>query len=432
MKITKFKTLNLLMLTSILPYAHNAQATDNQYVKMQNEIAILSNQVSALQLHASSDEFVTTGKVGAGFVANASDQNRSLSILQLIQNFKDIPALNIGVDTQVNAMEGFRTSNDSIGPNDNYIANTSISKIFLNDAKIVMLANANDYIHFQGRFGQIIPLVDNDASQLTLEDATIFFGNLNKTPFYAEAGQEYVNFGVYNVGWFPTDSLSKQLFFTTSLPEVLAGYYSNGINLTVSAYQRDNPDTAVNTPNNPAFAAQVQYEYDFGDNNLTFGTGILTDERGSGSGIAQLIHESNKNGGINTSALPALDINTSLTYGSFDINVEYNKLLEPVYLGQSKESSNVSAVSTQVDYVINTVKAITLSAGYSQSFGLKYVNTTGGSWNNSVKNMVQGGVDVQATENVDVGIENTYAREYTSENKLNSVDTITLLIHAIF
>ena len=430
MEITKFKALHTLMLTSILAYANNAYASDNQYIQLQNEITILSNQVSALQPHAGNDEPVTTGEVGGGFVANASDQNRSLSILQLLQNSNDIPTLNIEVDTQVNAMKGFRTSSDSIAPNDNYIANTSTSKIFLNDAKIVILANANDYIHFQGRFGQINPLVDNDASQLTLEDATIFFGDLNKTPFYAEAGQEYVNFGVYNEAWFPTDSLSKQLFFTGSLPEVLAGYYINGINLTVSAYQRDNPETAANTPNNPAFAAQAQYEYDFGDNNVTFGTGILTDERSTGSGIAQLINDTNKKGVSNTSALPALDINASLTYGSFDINVEYNKLLKTVYLGQNKKASNISAVSTQLDYVINTAEAITLSAGYSHSFGLSYVNNAG--WNNPVTNMAQGGFDVQATENVDIGIENTYAREYTSENKLNSVDTITLLVHAVF
>jgi hypothetical protein len=431
-KETKMK-IKLITIASALFLSTSIYAADNKtQEQLQSEITALSNKVNAMQ--PSTKSYITTGKVGGDFVANAGDQNRAYGILQLLQNSKSQPTINIGLDTQINALWGQRTSNDSIGPNDNYDATKkSITKTYINDAKIVLLANANNYIHFQTRFGVINPIDQESDQTMQLEDATIFFGDLNKTPFYASAGQEYINFGIYNEGWFPTDSLSKQLFFTGSLPEALVGYAAHGLNITISAYQRD---TSANIPNNPAFASQIQYEYDLGDNNITVGAGIITDERGTRSGIAGLIdtngaktnNKPNRNG-----SLPALDLNAGFTYQNFDMYVEYNKLLKSVQINSNNSKTNISVVSTQFDYVIQTSKPITLSAGYSESFGLGYIdsqNTT--PWNNSVKNMAQAGVDVQATDNIDVGLENTYAREYTDVNKVNSVNTVTLLVHAIF
>ena len=424
----KVKLITLSSVAAILlcstAYADNH--TSNQ--QLQNEINTLNKKVSSIQ---SSNTYVTTGQVGGDFVANAGDQNRSYGILKLLQNTKNEPTLNIGLDTQLNTTWALRTSSvTGIGPNDNFDGTKSATKTYINDAKIVLLANANDYVHFQTRFGDIDPIVatDDDSKLLKLEDATVFIGDLNKTPFYGSAGLEYVNFGVYNEAWFPTDSLSKQLFFTESLPGVLMGYTGHGINWTVTAFDRNSGE---NIPNNPAFASQIQYEYDSGDNNITFGAGVITDERGTGSGIAGLIDSNGPDS--NNSTLPAIDFNTGFTYGNFDMNIEYNKLLKSVRISSNNSKTNISVISTQADYIIPTSKQITLSAGYSESFGLGYFDPqTNDPWNNSAKNMAQAGVDVQATDNIDVGLENTYAREYTAVNKVNSVNTITLLVHAIF
>ena len=431
MKI-KLTTISLTLLLSTSIYA----ADNIKQEQLQSEITALSNKVNAMQTSMS---YVTTGKVGGDFVANAGDQNRAYGILKLLQNSKSQPTINIGLDTQINTAWAQRTGTgvSGIAPNNNFDSVKNSTKTYIHDAKIVLLANASNYIHFQTRFGDIDPIVaniddnGNDSRIMKLEDATIFFGDLNKTPFYASAGQEYVNFGVYNEGWFPTDSLSKQLFFTASLPEALVGYSAHGLNITISAYQRK---TTANIPNTPAFASQIQYEYNIGDNNITVGAGIITDERGTGSGIAGLIDSNGKlNGSARNASLPALDLNAGFTYQNFDMYIEYNKLLKSTQISSNDSQTNISVVSTQFDYVIQTSKPITLSAGYSESFGLGYITPiTNKWWTNSVKNMIQAGIDVQATNNIDVGLENTYAREYTDINHVNSVNTLTLLVHAIF
>ena len=69
--------------------------TTSMSVILQNEINTLNKKVSSIQ---SSNTYVTTGQVGGDFVANAGDQNRSYGILKLLQNTKNEPTLNIGLD----------------------------------------------------------------------------------------------------------------------------------------------------------------------------------------------------------------------------------------------------------------------------------------------------------------------------------------------
>lgn len=162
----------------------------------------------------------------------------------------------------------------------------------------------------------------------SIDKAFVTIGNLSKTPFYASLGQLYVPFGQYN-SYMISDSLPEDLARTKARAAVIGFHHQaeNGPFGSVYVFKSDTID------NDKSADGGVNLGYTFGADNFsgTLAVGAISniaDSIGmqntgapnsipfSGFGMSSMAENIFK-------AVPAVDVNGSLTYKHFNLLGEY-------------------------------------------------------------------------------------------------------------
>lgn len=191
---------------------------------------------------------------------------------------------------------------------------------------------------------------------ITVDNAFINIGNLNKTPFYLVAGQAYLPFGQYNTNMVTWSMLSAMA--QTRQPTVIAGYsqgVQNGFSGALFAYNSE-----VTQGNNGAGGGNLTYQWgnDAISGNLS---GSVISNIGDSGGMQNTGASDGTFPGFgenaNTEAfnpVPGYDFNGTLNIGSYSFLAEYASAAVPFsssalsYNGEGAKpsSGNIEAAQT--------------------------------------------------------------------------------------
>jgi hypothetical protein len=323
MHLTKLSAAVILGLaTSSVALAANQPAnTDQQIAQLQQEIQQLQAQVG--QMNGNIGAHSTLSKTAGiyhrgGYLHITTDEQApfdrlpstsyALKLLQeknLFAGDKLVLGGYLEADAQFwsgnysNAFDSFRYHNGS--------------GIYLTTAKLYSMANLNSWT---------TALVDLDtdftsSNSPSLERAFITFGNLDKAPIYATIGQLHLTNGVYGGDGPWSNSLLHTAFRPGVTPQLLLGYYENGLSTNFEVVSKGNFRSEASN-----FVMSFHYKNKIGQHwAYGFGGGYLNDIRGLSSSAGNAY----TNGVLEGKTNGLWDVNAHIGYGQFGIFGEYNQ-----------------------------------------------------------------------------------------------------------
>ena len=374
---------------------------------------------NAISFPGINSEYLYVGKLNGNYIASAGDYNRTLNLLEDLQGLSDIPSFVLGGALETDASLSHNTSQNTVLPSAGYDG-TNSSDVWLDTARLVLLANANNMFHAQAR-------VDFQNSPAKLKDASIIIGDLDKSPWYGIVGKEYVHFGDFIENSVYTDPLTFVYFKPSALPEASLGYHKGDFDFDITAFQGVIVDSSVPNSYKPQkysgqFATHISYNIPVKAVTWNIGVGFINDIRNSQSGLTDLV-------ALNGGKLPAVDISTSVTQGNLSLAAEYDQLLRSAKeSGDNAVSNNTkpAAMHVQADYNINWKKPINVFAGFSNTFGMKNILAGDNSSESGAnKNQYTAGVRVSISDQLSFGLEYANVGQYVWDKNNNPTDNIS-------
>lgn len=365
-------------------------------------------------------DLIYVGKLNGNYIDAAGDYTRTLNLLEDLQNIDTLPMLVFGGSFETDASYSHNTSKHSVSASAGYEHGQNTSDFWIDTARIAMLANFNSFVHAQARI--------NLVSNASIKDATLFFGDLNKSPFYGSIGQEYIHFGDFISDSVYTTPLTYTYFKPSSLHEVsFAAYFDKTLVIKLEAFQGEK--TNANSNLDPVlqkysgqFALYGNYLIPIKNITWNISAGFLNDIRNTQSGLTDLK-------AVNGGKLPGVDISTLLSFGNWSLGAEYDQLLK-----NAKDSGGTlvsdkkpAAMHVQGDYTINWKKPINIFASYSHTFGMRNIlGSSADSLNNGAnKDQYATGVSIGLMDDLTVGLEYANVGQYVWNSKTTPTNNIS-------
>lgn len=227
---------------------------------------------------------------------------------------------------------------------------------------------SGDYISGQNASNN--NLVNN--SNIYLSRAFVTLGNLNKAPIYGTFGQMYVPFGTYS-NYMVTTPLTKH-FGRTDAPAALVGFFKDGLNADLYAFQGFNKmDNSGSANNRWGVSASKVFDTKYGQQK--FGAGYIstiTDSIGLNDDQVFITNANSSN--QLTKSVPAVDLDTKLTFDRLTFLGEYiwtttNFVNSDLAAGaRSSGNQKPRVLDLEADYGFNNFK-------WSTNFAVDYGHT---------------------------------------------------------
>ena len=311
-----------LAASSVAVAASQSTNTDQQIAKLQQEIQQLQSQIHGM---GNSNVGVSghVAKLGSlyhrgGYLFISTDEDSPFDqlpstsyALKLLQE-KDLFANNKLV------LGGFLQSDlqfwrGNYSQEINGFKYQNGSGIYLTTAKIYSMVNLNSWT-------TVLADLESDftsSDSLKIDRAFITFGDLSKAPIYVTVGQLHLTNGVYSGDGPWSNSLLHTAFRPGTTPQLLLGYYENGLStnfevISKGNYRGSSPDYVMSFH----YDKQLNKQWSYG-----FGAGFLNDIRGLGSSIGSAYTNNVMSGKTNG----LWDVNGKITYQQFGLYGEYNQ-----------------------------------------------------------------------------------------------------------
>jgi hypothetical protein len=220
-------------------------------------------------------------------------------------------------------------------------------------------------------------------SRVFLKRGFITIGNLDKSPFYLSAGQEYVPFGRYSSYMLSNpDTISEG---RVNARTAVLGFYKSGLYLSTYALNgAANTESGFDAHHVYEWGANGGYKYSWVDNKLTgqFGLGFINNIaeaqgyqlNGLGQGFFQGFSAR-----PDTEALqhpvPGFDAHASAAFGPINLVSEFvaaTRAYSPLDLTFNNQGAEPKALHTELDYtlknVFNTQKNVAIFLAYDHAW----------------------------------------------------------------
>ena len=375
MRLTKLSVAVVLGLaaSSVAVAANHPANTDQKIAQLQQELQQLQAQINHVQGKGGVSVNGTLAQSaasyhGGGYLHIASDETApfdklpstsyALKLLQekdLFANDKLVLGGYLQADAQLwrgnysQEINGFRYHNGS--------------GIYLTTAKLYSMFNLNSWT---------TAIADLEADftgsdALKIDRAFITFGNLSKAPVYATIGQLHLTNGVYSGDGPWTNSLLHTAFRPGTTPQLMLGYYENGLSTNFEVLSKGNYRGST-----PDFVMSFHYDKKLGKQwSYSFGAGFLNDIRGLGSSIGSAYTDGIMSGKTNG----LWDVSGKVTYQQFGLYGEYNQTTSGVtYTATGDNTGLMSAYVIAGTYTPNLWgKSMPILVSYSRTHNMQNV-----------------------------------------------------------
>lgn len=330
---------------------------------------------------------------GSGLIVNYSSIGKDVAALRQRQNFENqmheagmhlpgYPLLEISGDLETRVFAGRNFSG------------RHISDIDISNAEVDFQALANPWFT-----GFMTFAYDNappargshrvSNSDAFLDQGFIILGNLNRSPFYASAGQLFVPFGAFS-SYLISNPINKKLF-RTKARAITLGYQDNqitgdGLYASVYTFRGDTregnfkPGAASRKPsaNVNQYGGNIGYTTYYGDLRANFGASYIRNAADS-DGMQATGAGGGRFGGFGTSSatevlshrVPAYDLRAKFSYHGYSLLTEYSSVTEafsPVDLTFNGRGAKPSAYHVEGVYSFDMWnRPSTFAIGYDHS-----------------------------------------------------------------
>ncbi|ODN41790.1 LbtU family siderophore porin [Piscirickettsia litoralis] len=427
----KYKLLvsavTILVISSVSGFA--AQPLQLQIDQIKAQQQQLQQQLAQLQGNSSSGGLVYVGEVGGKLIsAKSSRFGRDLGLLKSLQKAgNQAPLLTLGGVLEANASYGrsvLPNSDDKILSTNGFAANQNSSSVWLDTARLDVLARINDWV--------------NTDLQLDLHKSTVLrtgvltIGNLNESPMYFTLGKMYPYFGDFSGHNTSTNyPLTTNYFRIKAISGASLGFYQSGLNSSLTVFKNQAQLTQAGTTpivysasnNNHINDWIFNTNYSFNVNNIKAKVGVgyiadLTNVSDSSIARGQIFE---KNG----EQLPAWNMSGQLAIGPISFKANYAQTTKEIARTGGGE---LKGYNLQAGYKFNWVKPIDILLGYSALKNTDYLiqpNLTSGTVNSltsepGLKNQWLLGIRAKLLRNTWGALEFARVGQYSS---LTSDDT---------
>lgn len=281
---------------------------------------------------------------------------------------------------------------------------TTGSRFILNNAILGFTANAGEWTTITTEI-MATDIEYPGQSTMQMRRAFVTFGNLKNSPLYFGFGKNFVDFGD-NGSFTPfTHTMNNHYFQTQSdTPVAAVGYSKNGLHVVATAIQGGRQLRVADSPSSAHvnnFALNATKTFELGEKTkLKVGAGYLNNT------IYNTLvphHTVAQAAGQVKSDNPAFDVNSTLTYGQFDLMGEYAQTVNK----WNASDHIVQAMTMQARY-----RAVV--AGYNTAFSGSWGKGVQGASGTNFEQMTQvvGGVQVKVNKHMSVGAEYLFAKGF--------------------
>ncbi len=299
------------------------------------------------------------------------------------------------------------------------------SQFGMSQVNVDVLGNPNDWIQiFVSTEGT--NLGNTNTQNIVFEKGFVTVGDLNKSPFYITMGKTYLSFGSFGGNGPFTNELSKNLFRSNEMPQVILGFFQDGLAANLSVFS----DTYTHSYD-PDFSFNLAYTYTINkDWSYNLGASYLNDIRATDSQLGYAFNTANAFSTANGKN-PAIDLNGALSYKIYTLSGEYDQTLNDNYT-----TANVDNGKTRAWFIAGSAapqlimsEPTTFQVTYSGASGIKNIPNfltnnflNGATANNGLKQSWIFSASQPVLVNWFLGLE--YARGRTYENANDNVYTL--------
>ncbi|MFN3234878.1 MAG: LbtU family siderophore porin [Gammaproteobacteria bacterium] len=243
------------------------------------------------------------------------------------------------------------TSNNTTGVNNDTIS--------INDAYLDVQAKPNDWaklnvvINYFDPSNTYAPLrLGKDSDQFYVDQAYITIGNLDRYPFYLQAGKQYIPFGRYDL--YPITKSFVQVLTESNQTDVQAGFITER-GLYGSAYVFENPvsEGSASGDESTNFGVSLGFARDINAVDIDMGVDYLYDMTAVDAINARI---QTTGSDYYRDRVAAISPYFHASSGPFGFEAEYVTALESFnkadvpYKASSSDGAQPWAVDTQIDY----------------------------------------------------------------------------------
>ncbi|AKP73367.1 hypothetical protein AVI51_15335 [Piscirickettsia salmonis] len=382
-------------------FAATADSLKLELDKLKASQVALEKQVEALKTGKGKEGgSVHMGPIGGGMIAGQSSRfGRDLQMLGLLQKAgKDAPRLTIGGNLEADVVYGRNVADgSSIYNSQGYVKGQNASAIFLDTARLDLLAKLNDwaFVDWQLDF----------ASGADTRSGYLTIGNLDKSPVYLSAGKYFPYFGDFG-GHVYNNPLSTDYFRISSAVGAIAlGYSQDNLNVSAALFK----SKRANVTQVKDWTLQANYSFKVGQVKAKVGAGYVADI--TGHALSDITAQNTLD------ALPAANVSAKMAVGPVSFKVNYAQTTKDVNRTDMQDKK-VSAYNIQAGYSTTIIKPIDFSVSYSATKNLNGVVTS----NKQFKNQVLVGAGVAVMPGAYVSLEYGNIAQYANPT-LESSDT---------
>lgn len=181
---------------------------------------------------------------------------------------------------------------------------------------------------------------DGGGNSLILEQAFVRFANPLCSPFYAQVGWQYINFGGLELSQSSFIESTVQLMSNTRETMPTIGFNWLGLDGSVYIFRGLNQVRDINSTNARTYGAALSYDHEIGIFKYKIAAGYISNMVSAYYIASTVAKGSPLNNGYYTEAVHGLDLHASAYYREFDLSLKYIGALNSFALSDLHYTTN--------------------------------------------------------------------------------------------